>query len=149
MENYDPLAGRTPEEFEHDFTTRGEDGKLKWDWDNQAPNNGFAGVPEETNHIPNGLRLDRVGPNGGAFMSPEGEPLARRGTPPGLAAQYHTMSGSGQAVPDNWVVQHGPAKSAFGQPGGAEQWVVIDRITRQPVPVEALDLAGIITGLTR
>ncbi|WP_085243911.1 glycohydrolase toxin TNT-related protein [Mycobacterium paraense] len=100
-------------------------------------------------HIPAGLRLDRVGPNGGAFMSAEGAPLGSRATPPGLASQYHTMSGSGRTVPDNWVVRHGPAKPAFGQPGGAEQWVVIDRITKQTVSVEELDLAGIITGLTR
>lgn len=148
LENYDPLAGRTPEEFARDFTIRDPSGKLKWDWENQAPNNGFAGKPEELDHIPARLRLDRVGPNGGAFMSQEGEPLANRATPPGLASQYHSMSGSGDTVPDNWVVQHGPAKAAFGQPGGAEQWVVIDRITGQPIPVEELDIAGVITDLT-
>jgi hypothetical protein len=38
----------------------------------------------------------------------------------------------------NWVVLHGPAKGAFGQPGGAPQWVVIDRTTGLEVPVEEL-----------
>ncbi|WP_102417338.1 glycohydrolase toxin TNT-related protein [Mycobacterium sp. 4858] len=148
LENYDPLAGRTPDEFANEFTVRDSAGKLKWDWDNQAPHDGFAGTPTETDRIPAGIHLDRVGPNGGAFMSPEGEPLARRATPPGLASQYHTMTGSGEPVPDNWVVKHGPAKAAFGQPGGAEQWVVIDRLSGHPVPVAQLDLAGVITDLT-
>jgi hypothetical protein len=33
---------------------------------------------------------------------------------------------------------HGPAKEAFGQPGGADQWVVIDRKTGEEVPVDEL-----------
>lgn len=149
LADYDPLAGRTPEEFANEFTVRDSAGNMKWDWDNQAPHNGFAGTPTQTDRIPAGLQLDRVGPNGGGFMSIEGETLPRRATPPGLASQYHTMAGSGDPVPDNWVVEYGPAKPAFGQPGGAEQWVVIDRLTGYPVPVEELDLAGVITDLTK
>jgi hypothetical protein len=148
LERYDPLAGRTTEEFANEFTVRDGNGNLRWDWDGQAPNNGFAGEPEVTDRIPANVHLDRIGPNGGAFMSVEGEPFSHRGTPPGLASQYHTMSGSGEAVPDNWTVLHGPAKEAFGQPGGADQWVVIDKLTKQPVPVEILDQVGAITGLT-
>lgn len=148
LENYDPLSGRTLADFERDFTVRGHDGKLAWDWENQAPNNGFDGTPEVEDHIPQGLPLDRIGPNGGAFMSVEGAPLAERATPPGLASQYHTMSGSGTRVPDGWVVLHGPAKAAFGQPGGAEQWLVIDELTGNNVPVEVLNRTGIITDLT-
>jgi len=148
LENYDPLSGRTPAEFEHEFTIRGHGGKLEWDWQTQAPNNGFAGTPEVSDHIPTNVHLDRIGPNGGAFMSIEGAPLAERATPPGLASQYHTMQGTADRVPDGWVVQHGPAKSAFGQPGGAEQWVVIDELTGKTVAVEILDRVGIITGLT-
>ena len=82
-------------------------------------------------------------------MSAEGAPLTDRATPPGLASQYHTMSGSGQPVPHGWTVLHGPAKAAFGQPGGAEQWVVINELAEKTISVEMLDLAGIITGLTR
>jgi hypothetical protein len=33
---------------------------------------------------------------------------------------------------------HGPAKDAFGQPGGGEQWIVLDTKTGRPVPVEEL-----------
>ncbi|WP_204815097.1 TNT domain-containing protein [Mycobacterium riyadhense] len=149
LEGYDPLAGRTTTEFEREFTIRSEDGKLAWDWQTQAPNNGFASVPEVSDHIPKDLRLDRIGPNQGAFMSPEGAPLAERATPPGLASQYHTMSGTGERVPHGWEVHHGPAKDAFGQPGGAEQWVVIDQRTRKKIPVEVLDLVGVITSLTK
>ncbi|HZU48391.1 MAG TPA: TNT domain-containing protein, partial [Mycobacterium sp.] len=145
LDGYDPLAGRTPEEFARDFTVPGAHDEPRWDWDGQAPNNGFAGTPEVMDHIPKEMRLDRVGPNGGAFMSPEGTPLAERGTPPGLAAQYHLFEGTGKAIPEEWEVLHGPAKSAFGQPGGGDQWVVIDRYTGEPVPVEQLENAGIIT----
>ncbi|WP_053094077.1 glycohydrolase toxin TNT-related protein, partial [Mycobacterium heckeshornense] len=140
LDGYDPLAGRSPEEFVKEFTVPGTDGEPRWDWEHQAPHNGFAGVPEETNHIPHGLRLDRVGPNGGAFMSPEGTPLAERATPPGLAAQYHVFEGTGRSIPAgrDWTVLHGPAKDAFGQPGGGEQWVVIDNSTKREVSVQEL-----------
>jgi hypothetical protein len=140
LDGYDPLAGRTPEEFQHEFTVADADGNIRWDWDNQAPNHGFGGTPEEADHIPSGLQLDRVGPNGGAYMSPEGTPLAERAPAPGLASQYHSFEGTGVSVPPdkNWVVLHGPAKGAFGQPGGAPQWVVIDRTTGLEVPVEEL-----------
>jgi hypothetical protein len=140
---YEPLAGRTVEEFKREFTIRGSSGETWWDWDVQAPKNGFAGEPLESNHIPTDLRLDRLGSNGGGYLSPEGTPLPERATPPGLAAQYHLFEGTGRDIPPgkDWVVQHGPAKDAFGQPGGGEQWVVIDRtpgITSGVVSVEEL-----------
>jgi hypothetical protein len=37
-----------------------------------------------------------------------------------------------------WEVRFGPLKEAFGQPGGANQWVVIDTITGEQVPVDLL-----------
>lgn len=144
LEGYDPLAGKTVEEFVAQVTTPGPDGAPRWDWDNQAPNNGFAGVPTESTRIPTDVHLDRIGPNGGAFMSPEGEPLAHRATPPGLAAQYHTFEGTGREVPDGWVVKYGDVKDAFGQPGTAQQWVVEDRATGRPIPVELLLRSRII-----
>jgi hypothetical protein len=149
LDRYDPLAGRTPEDFAREFAISDSDGKLRWDWDNQAPNNGFAGIPQESNHIPQDLRLDRIGPNGGGFMSPEGTPLAERATPPGLAAQYHLFESTGEPIPPDkdWVVLHGPAKDAFGQPGGGEQWVVIDRETGESVSVEELKRQGMIAEL--
>lgn len=87
-----------------------------------------------------------MGSNGGGFMADEGAPMADRAMAPGAAAQYHRYEGTGVAVPDdeNWVVQHGPAKSAFGQPGGANQWVVIDLDTGKPVPVIELLRAGML-----
>ncbi|WP_331253228.1 TNT domain-containing protein [Mycobacterium lacus] len=120
FEGYEPLAGRTVQEFEREFTIAGSSGEIRWDWDVQAPNNGFAGDPLETNHIPTDLRLDRLGSNAGGYLSPEGTPLVERATPPGLAAQYHVFEGTGRSVPPgkDWLVLHGSAKDAFGQPGG-------------------------------
>ncbi|WP_373425089.1 TNT domain-containing protein [Mycobacterium simiae] len=105
----------------------------------------------ETDHFPSGLGLDRLGPNGGGYLSPEGTPLAERATPPGLAAQYHVFQGTGNPVPPdkNWLVLHGRAKSAFGQPGGGEQWVVIDRATGEPVSVAELKRSEMIIELLR
>jgi hypothetical protein len=146
LEGYDPLAGRTLGEFQGEFTVTDANGNFKWDWDGQAPNNGFAGDPIETDHIPAEHKLDRLGSNGGGFMADEGTPLADRAMPPGAAAQYHSFEGTGRPIPPgkDWVVLHGPAKDAFGQPGGAEQWVVLDRSTAypgypgDPVPVKDL-----------
>lgn len=147
LDGYEPLAGRTLEEFEREFTIKGPGGETRWDWDVQAPNNGFAGEPMTTDRIPSNLRLDRLGPNGGGFLSPEGIPLPERATPPGLAAQYHVFEGTGEPVPPgkNWEVQFGPAKDAFGQPGGGEQWVVIDKATGLPVPVDDLKDDGMLS----
>lgn len=79
-------------------------------------------------------------------MADEGAPLATRAMPPGVANDYHTFVGTGKPVPDGlpWEVQYGPAKDAFGQPGGANQWVVIDKSTGYPVPVEELIDAGMV-----
>lgn len=150
LAGYDPLAGREPADFRSEFGTTDPDGNLAWDWQNQAPNNGFAGDPVESDSIPRGHQLDRLGSNGGGFMANEGAPMAERAMPPGAAAQYHTFEGTGRPVPDgkDWVVQHGPAKSAFGQPGGAEQWVVIDNKTGYPVKVEDLIRARMLRETT-
>ncbi len=139
-DGYDPLAGRTIDQFEHEFTVPGRDGNPRWDWDGQAPNNGFAGPPTITDRIPQGYQLDRLGSNGGGFMADEGAPLAMRAMPPGVANQYHTFEGTGKPIPDglDWEVHYGQAKSAFGQPGGANQLAVIDRATGDPVPVDQL-----------
>lgn len=140
LEGYEPLAGRSVDDFNREFTIETSNGERGWDWEAQAPENGFAGNPIESNHIPAGLHFDRIGPNGGGFLSPEGVPLAERATPPGLAAQYHVFEGTGREIPagKDWVVQHGPAKEAFGQPGGGDQWIVLDRATNRPVPVDEL-----------
>jgi uncharacterized membrane protein YgcG len=146
LDGYDPLAGRSLEEFQNEFTIADADGTPRWDWEGQAPNNGFAGDPIETDQIPDGHQLDRIGPDTGGFMADEGLPMGDRGMAPGAAAQYHRYSGTGMPVPDdeNWIVQHGPAKPAFGQPGGADQWVVIDLDTNKPVPVIELIRAGML-----
>ncbi|ANE78828.1 hypothetical protein A7U43_05325 [Mycobacterium adipatum] len=150
LDGYDPLAGREPADFRSEFGTTDQNGNLAWDWQNQAPNNGFAGDPVESDSIPSGHQLDRLGFNGGGFMADEGAPMAERAMAPGAAAQYHTFEGTGRPVPDgkDWVVQHGPAKSAFGQPGGAEQWVVIDNKTGYPVKVEDLIRARMLRETT-
>jgi Tuberculosis necrotizing toxin len=139
-DGYEPLAGRTESEFKHEFTITDEHGRMRWDWDNQAPNNGFAGPPSVSDHIPQGQHLDRLGSNDGGFMADEGAPLSTRAMPPGIANDYHTFEGTGRSIPDglNWEVQYGPAKDAFGQPGGANQWAVIDRDSGRTVSVEEL-----------
>ena len=139
-DGYDPLAGRTIEEFQREFTFRGSDGHLRWDWAGQAPNDGFAAAPSVSDHIPAGHELDRFGSNGGSFLSDEGAPLSARGMPPGIASDYNNFVGTGRPVPDGlpWEVRFGPLKEAFGQPGGANQWVVIDTRTGEQIPVDML-----------
>ena len=150
LDGYEPLAGRTPQQFEREFTVKGPNGDIRWDWEVQAPHNGFAGDPVSTDRIPTNLRLDRLGPNGGGFLSPEGIPLPQRATPPGLATQYHLFEGTGREIPPgyDWVVQHGPAKEAFGQPGGGDQWIVLDQTTGKPVPVDQLIKARLLKEIT-
>jgi hypothetical protein len=145
-DGYDPLAGRTIEQFRDEFTVARQDGSLRWDWNNQAPNNGFAGPPTITDRVPDGYQLDRLGSNGGAYMADEGAPLASRGMPPGVASDYHRFVGTGEPIPDGlpWEVQYGPAKEAFGQPGGANQWVVIDKTNGEEIPVEILKQNGMV-----
>jgi len=139
LEGYEPLGGRPIDEFEREFTIPGKDGKPAWDWTNQAPNGGFAGTPNVGDRIPLGHQLDRLGSNGGGFMADEGAPLAARAMPPGVPTGYHHFVGTGRPVPDGlpWEVRYGPAKDAFGQPGGARQWAVID-ITWRAVSVDML-----------
>jgi len=147
---YDPLAGRTIDEFEREFTVSGKDGIPRWDWENQAPNNGFAGPPAISDRIPDGQVLDRLGSNHGAFMADEGARLSTRAMPPGTANQYHTFVGTGKPIPDglDWEVRYGPAKDAFGQPGGANQWAIIDKKTGDPVPVHKLIRQGLVEETT-
>jgi hypothetical protein len=146
LEGYEPLAGRSIDEFREEFTVPGRDGHLRWDWEGQAPNDGFAGEPTVIDHIPAGYELDRAGSNGGAFLADSGAPLGTRGMPPGIADDYHRFVGTGQPIPDGvpWEVRYGPAKEAFGQPGGANQWVVIDKTDGSQVPVRELIDRGLL-----
>lgn len=143
---YDPLAGRTIDEFQREFTFVDKDGNLRWDWEHQAPNNGFAGAAAVTDRIPAGLELDRFGSMEGSFMAESDSPLSTRGMPPGVATEYNTIVGTGRPVPDDmpWEVRHGPVKEAFGQPGGAPQWVVVNKFDGTPIPVEMLILKRIV-----
>lgn len=145
-EGYDQLAGRTVNQFEHEFTVPGRDGSPRWDWENQAPNDGFAGTPTVTDRIPQGHLLDRLGSEKGAFMADDGAPLSTRSMPPGVASDYHQYVGTGQPIPPGmpWEVRYGPAGPAFGQPGGANQWVVIDKSTGDQIPIAILKKNGII-----
>lgn len=146
LDDYEPLAGRTIDEYRDEFTISGRDGHLRWDWDRQAPNDGFAGEPTVARSIPEGHELDRVGSNGGAFLADSGAPLGSRGMPPGIADDYHRFVGTGQPIPEGvpWEVRFGPAKGAFGQPGGANQWVVIDTTDGSQVPVRELIDRGLL-----
>lgn len=143
---YDQWAGRSPEQYAHEFTVPGRDGSPRWDWENQAPNNGFAGTPTITDRIPQGHLLDRLGSEGGGFMADDGAPLGTRGMPAGVASDYHQYVGTGKPIPPGlpWEIHHGPAAPAFGQPGGAPQWVVINRNTGKQIPIEVLKQNGIV-----
>lgn len=143
---YDQWAGRSPEQYAHEFTVPGRDGSPRWDWENQAPNNGFAGTPTITDRIPQGHLLDRLGSEGGAFMADDGAPLGTRGMPAGVPSQYNQYVGTGKPIPPGlpWEIHHGPAAPAFGQPGGAPQWVVINKNTGKQIPIEVLKQNGIV-----
>jgi hypothetical protein len=60
------------------------------------------------------------------------------------------FEGTGREIPPgkDWVVQHGPAKDAFGQPGGGDQWIVLDKSTGKPVPVEKLIVERLLKEIT-
>lgn len=148
-DGYDPFAGRTIDQYKQEFTVPGHDGLPRWDWDGQAPHNGFAGTPAVTDRIPQGHLLDRLGSEGGAFMADDGAPLSTRSMPPGVASQYHQYVGTGEPIPPdlNAEVRYGPAKQAFGQPGGATQWVVVDKSTGQEIPVQILRQRGVVDAI--
>jgi hypothetical protein len=101
---------------------------------------GVEAAEPGSDHIPAGHELDRFGSNGGSFLSDEGAPLSARGMPPGIASDYNNFVGTGRSVPDGlpWEVRFGPLKEAFGQPGGANQWVVIDTRTGEQISVDML-----------
>ena len=148
-DGYDPFAGRTVDQYKDEFTVPGHDGLPRWDWDGQAPHNGFAEPPSVTDRIPEGHLLDRLGSDGGAFMADDGASLSTRSMPPGVASQYHQYVGTGEPIPPdlNAEVRHGPAGGAFGQPGGANQWVVVDKTTGEEIPVQILRQRGIIDAI--
>ena len=79
-------------------------------------------------------------------MAADGSPLSSRGMPPGVASTYNRYFGTGVPVPAElpWEVRYGPAKEAFGQPGGAEQWVVIDVNTLRAISLDLLLRKGIV-----
>lgn len=79
-------------------------------------------------------------------MADDGAPLGTRGMPAGVPSQYNQYVGTGNPIPPGlpWEIHHGPAAPAFGQPGGAPQWVVINRNTGKQIPVEVLKQNGII-----
>jgi hypothetical protein len=57
--------------------------------------------------------------------------------------------GTGEPIPPglNAEVRYGPAGGAFGQPGGANQWVVVDKTTGEEIPVQILRQRGIIDAI--
>lgn len=86
--------------------------------------------------VPAGLELDR-----GKRLS-----VVVPRDAPGVATEYHRIVGTGRSVPDDmpWEVRHGPVKGAFGQPGGAPQWVVVNKFDGTPIPVEMLILKRVV-----
>nr|WP_223205353.1 TNT domain-containing protein [Gordonia jinghuaiqii] len=107
-------------------------------------NLGFAGDYHASDSIPAGTRLDRIGDDSGAFMGREGDTYGARALPPGKAGPYNEYVGTGIPIPPDWEVRHGEVARSFDQLGGGQQWVVVDKLTGEPVPVKSLLKAGVI-----
>jgi RHS repeat-associated protein len=80
-------------------------------------NRGFLQPPTPTTLAP-GTRIDRFGPEGGTFASPEGTPFGARGLPPEQAGAPYTVYEVVKPLP----AQAGQATPWFGQPGLGTQY---------------------------
>ncbi|MES2832071.1 MAG: glycohydrolase toxin TNT-related protein [Pseudomonadota bacterium] len=87
-----------------------------WKW---PPNDGFAGIKSEI-VLPRQTRIDRLGDEGGSYLSPEGTPPSQRAlTPDSLKKPYHIYE-TAKDLP----VFGGKVASAFDQPGGGTQYLI-------------------------
>ena len=119
---HDPLHGLTPQQYFDTFGTGTSfsDGAPRWDWVNQAPNNGAVLGSEKPAVLGVGDVIDRYGPPRGNYVSPEGTPYPSRGLPAdSIGSGYHVYE----------VVKPIPVRSslverAFGELGGGKQYLL-------------------------
>lgn len=151
LRGYVPLGTLSPQHFLSRY----------WDYTTNdyryPPNAGFA----QSGNYPNGrllvkttilqigMRLDRFGGYGGAYLAPMGDLFIRRGLPPrnlNTNAQdpEHPCNYHAFRVLKPFRVDVGPAAPAFQQPGGGTQYHVLSKYipeapqTSQEVPVSWL-----------
>ncbi|MFW0783594.1 TNT domain-containing protein [Gordonia sp. CPCC 206044] len=133
-----PYRNMTPDQIVDRYWNTSTKG---WDY---PPNQGFSGNPHVSNSIPAGTELDRIGGESGEFLGREGDSYGARALSPGNANAYHEYVATGHPLRPDWEVRDGPIASAFGQPGGGHQWVLVDTKTGKAVSIEALKRAGVI-----
>ncbi|MEU1724804.1 TNT domain-containing protein [Nonomuraea sp. NPDC005692] len=151
LRDYVPLGGLTPQHF------------LSRYWDYAAnnyrfpPDSGFGrsgNYPNgrlllKTTFLQIGMRLDRFGGYGGAFLSPLGDQFIKRALPPrnlntNPQDPQHLCNYHAFRVLKSFRVEVGPAAPAFEQSGGGTQYHVLSRYipeapqTSEEVPVSWL-----------
>jgi nicrotizing toxin Mtb-like protein len=101
----------------------------------------FTSVGEFQAHY--GDLLDRLGGDGGNFMSIVDTPFEQRALPPGnLSAPYTTMQLTGE-LPSGYRIELSEVAPAFGQPGGGQQVRILGP-NGQALSITDLELRGII-----
>jgi len=131
----DPYAGMTHQDIINNHYT--PDGRPNW-----PPHDGFLNGKWDTlDHIPENARLDRIGEVSGTrgdFMATEGDSYPSRALAPGSSGDYHTFQGTGLQLPPELELRVGEVGSAFGQPGGGTQWVVVNKETGAHIFIKQL-----------
>jgi hypothetical protein len=101
----------------------------------------FTSMDEFQAHY--GDLLDRLGGDGGDFMSIVDTPFEQRALPPGnLSAPYTTMRLTGD-LPTGYRIELSEVAPAFGQPGGGQQVRILGP-NNQALSIAELEQKGII-----
>jgi Tuberculosis necrotizing toxin len=124
LQDYDRLAGRTPEDYLDGFYDAPGD---HWDW---PGNDGFAGDRAAMAMKP-GETVDRFGPPTGRYLSPGGTTFPERALPPDslnplTVDGVHVSPYAAYEVVKPFDAQVGYVAPAFGQPGGGLQ-IFVDK----------------------
>ena len=75
-----------------------------------------------------GTVLGRFGYPGGAYLAPDGTPFAELALPPDSALKpyYQYVVDDPTALPPGWHIEQSQVASWFHQPGGGQQYRIID-----------------------
>ena len=75
-----------------------------------------------------GTILERFGYPGGSYLAPDGTPFAELALPPASAGKpyYHYVVQDPPALPPGWHIEQSKVAPWFHQPGGGEQYRIID-----------------------
>lgn len=105
----------------------------------------LAPTKVESDHFPLGAKFDRIGQEWGSLLHAEGDSIASRSMHPDVVLhnpngnEYHVYAGTGKQLDSQWVRITGRVAPAFGQPGGAQQSIVVLKNNKQQlVPIEHL-----------